>query len=64
MADAGEQADSQTGLIWELCQQEKEEAEKSLSLTAVTKDGIPTALIKDGWHYHRDLPTESKTSAL
>lgn len=48
--------------VWEFCQQEKEKA-KSLSLTSVTKDGFPAALIEDGWQHHRDL-TESKASAL
>ncbi|PKU45753.1 hypothetical protein llap_3945 [Limosa lapponica baueri] len=47
------------GPIWELCQQKKEEAEKSLSLIAVTKDVVPTGLVKDGWHYHRELLAEA-----
>lgn len=48
--------------IWEFCQQE-EEVEDSLSLIAVTKD-VPTRLVKDGWHYHRDLLTENETLAM
>lgn len=64
LADAGEQVVSQMGPIWEVCQQEKEEAEKSLSLIAVTKDVVPTGLVKDGWHYRRELLTESETLTL
>lgn len=52
------------GPIWELCQQENEEAEKNKSLIAVTKDVVPTGLVRDGWHYHRELLTESETLAL
>lgn len=61
--DAGEQVVSQMGPVWELCQKE-EEAEKSPFLIAVTKEAVPTGLIKDCWHYHRELLTEGETFAL
>lgn len=61
--DAGEQVVSQMGPVWELCQKE-EEAEKSPFLIAVTKEAVPTGLIKDCWHYHRELLTEGETLAL
>lgn len=63
LSDAGEQAVSQMGPVWELCQKE-EKAEESLSLITVTKDVVPTGLVKDGWHYHRELLTEGEISAL
>lgn len=63
LSDAGEQAVSQMGPVWELCQKE-EKAEESFSLITVTKDVVPTGLVKDGWHYHRELLTEGEISAL
>lgn len=38
--------------------------QRRASLIAVTKDVVPTGLIRDGWHYHRELLTESETLAL
>lgn len=61
-SDTGEQVVSQMGPLWELCQQKKE-AEESLSLIAVNKGVVPTGLVMDGWHYHRELLTESETLA-
>lgn len=63
-ADTGERVVSQMGPIWKGCQLEKEEAGKRLSLIAVTKDVVPTGLVKDGWHYHREVLTESETLVL
>lgn len=63
LSDAGEQAVSQMGPIWEQCQQE-EKAEENLCLITVTKDVVPTGLVKDGWHYRRELLTEGEISAL